>query len=94
MLTLYKAVPVGDRTAADLRLEATEEMPAMPHHREFPDMQVWEEACRERYDAQARIVVDALVASLPGGTIDAILCELMERRRSILRVPFTAPAKT
>jgi len=36
---------------------------------------------------QAMILADALLASLPGGTVDALLAELMRRRASLFSVP-------
>lgn len=44
---------------------------------------------RELHRRQAKLVSDALFASLPGGTMDEMIAELMRRRASILSVPFT-----
>ena len=46
------------------------------------------EAAREIYTAEAKVLADALLKSLPGGTIDQLLAELLERKASLLRVPF------
>lgn len=35
----------------------------------------------------ARVIVDALYAALPGGTFDALLIEILDRKRSALVVP-------
>lgn len=39
------------------------------------------------YRAEGQTIVDALVRTLPGGTIDAVLIALLEHRRGILQVP-------
>jgi hypothetical protein len=86
--TLYKGHPIADRTAPDLRLEATEELPSLPGLEHFKDdRKAWEQAYRDRYREQARLILSALVQSLPGGTIDALLSELLEHRRLLLVVP-------
>jgi len=40
------------------------------------------------YDSQGKLLCDTLLTSLPGGTIDALLCELLKRKSSLLRIPF------
>ena len=42
---------------------------------------------RQLYARQAATLADAMLASLPGGTIDALLAELMRRRASLFSVP-------
>ena len=51
------------------------------HETELPDFG------REIYKNQARELADALIRTLSGGTIDALLVELMSRRASLLSVP-------
>jgi hypothetical protein len=43
-------------------------------------------AARKFYDDQARLIVDAMQKSLPGGTVDSVLAELMHRKASLYRV--------
>jgi len=51
------------------------------------------EAARALYLADALCLVDALYASLPGGTIDAVLYVLLERKASLLSIAYDeAPA--
>ncbi len=46
------------------------------------------------YQFEAGMLCDALVNTLPGGTLDALLRKLLEYRASLLAVPFfTPPAK-
>lgn len=48
----------------------------------------WEKRWRAFYREQAKQMCDLLEASLPGGTYDALLAELCERKACILRVPY------
>lgn len=45
------------------------------------------ESAKELYADQATKLVDALLESLPGGTVDAMLVELLRRKATLLRVP-------
>lgn len=42
----------------------------------------WEEKSYARFREQARVLCLALIASLPGGTVDQLLIELLTRRAS------------
>ena len=42
---------------------------------------------RQLFATEAETLADALLASLPGGTIDALLVELMRRKASLFAVP-------
>lgn len=87
MRTLYKAQPLGDREAPPLRLEAIEELPDVGSDKG------WHARSIARFDEQASIVIDALFGSLPGGTLDAILMQMLERRRSLYVVRFDTNAE-
>jgi hypothetical protein len=43
---------------------------------------------RAFYAKQGKALADALYSCLPGGTFDALLCELLERTRSVLMVAY------
>jgi hypothetical protein len=77
--TIYKAHGLGP--LPDLHLVATEPIP------EFESLG----AMRAFYAEQGRTIVDALSASLSGGTMDAVLVELLDRKRSLLRILHDAP---
>jgi hypothetical protein len=74
---VFKAQPMGD-AVPHLCLAATQD---------FPDPVGLIEA-RQLHVADATTVVDALFASLPGGTLDQILRLMLERRASYLVVRF------
>jgi hypothetical protein len=63
-------------TVPDLLIEATEQ---------FPDIED-PKAARAQHERDATGIVSALLASLPGGTVDAVLRLLLEHRASLLRV--------
>lgn len=71
--------------APELRLTADEELPHSPPDEDFP-LDQWILNQRASFEAQAKLVADALFASLPGGTIDALLVEMLDRKRSLLLV--------
>lgn len=43
---------------------------------------------RDIYTKQGKLLAESLLSSLPGGTIDALLCELLEKKRSLFTVTF------
>lgn len=81
MSKLYKAQPLRGRKTPDLKLEATETIPRV----DYDDIANgrWD----ERIDGQARIVFDALTASLPQGVIDRLTAMLLRSRATQLAVP-------
>lgn len=46
----------------------------------------WETELREFFTQEGKGIADALMLTLPGGTIDALLAELMRRRAGLLTV--------
>lgn len=39
------------------------------------------------YVAQAKLIVDLLITTLPGGTVDQLLIELLQRKASLFVIP-------
>jgi hypothetical protein len=76
MIAVYKAQAVRDEKVADLNLVAT---------KPFPEFATTAEH-QAALDVDAQFVVSALLASLPGGTVDAVLRGLLQHRASLLRV--------
>lgn len=74
--TVYKAQQTTEVTIPNMSITATEEL---PHDTGLA-------APRIRFYEQAKLISDALYDSLPGGTLDALLVELLDRKRSLLRV--------
>ena len=81
---IYHAEPThrGDRFAPVV-IRIAEVIPPIEGH----DPGVFERA-QALYADQGRQVAQALYDSLPGGTMDALLAELLERRASLFRVSF------
>lgn len=81
MISVFKAQPVrDDEPVKDLHLVATDP---------FPDAD--REAGRFIHESDAQFIVSAMLASLPGGTIDAALRLLLTHRASLLRVRWPEP---
>ena len=78
ILHLHRAQPIGSQSApmVDVHIET-----------EVPYIDSLDHA-RALYLADALRLVDALYASLPGGTLDALLYVLLERKASLLAVSY------
>lgn len=78
---IYKAHGLGGDQVPNLRLVANEEVPELSASPTFLA------DATALYREQGRAIAVALRASLPGGTIDALLVELLTAKASVLRVP-------
>lgn len=76
-VSLLRARSVGSNHPPALTIEV---------HEQIGEVGSLDEA-RRLHSKQATTLADALLASLPGGTVDALLAELMRRRASLLSVP-------
>ena len=81
----FKAQRVGDYIAPDLIIKAEIEV----NTDDLPDLK----AFGVFYKKEGKIIVDAMLESLPGGLIDAILVELLDQRRSLFSVSFIEKTK-
>ena len=79
-LIVCKAERTGVVQAEDRTIEISDPIPS------FSD-NAWEKNSMEFFEWQASQIVDALQASLPGGTLDAVLREMHKRKACLLRVP-------
>jgi len=77
---IYKAGSLREDIVPSLCIEAT-----APTTDEMFNTKTWPQI-QEFFDGEAKIIVDAMVRSLPGGTIDAVLRELLTRKACLLRV--------
>ncbi len=73
---VYKAQPTGDQVIPDMRLAAV---------KPFPDHESPADGT-DAHSTDAQFIVSAMLASLPGGTVDAVLRLLLQHRASLLRV--------
>jgi hypothetical protein len=81
-VVVHKAGSIGEQQGPSLRIEA--EVPTddnVPNIKNLND-------CAEFYREEGKKLSDAMFACLPGGTVDALLCEMMSRRASMFRVRF------
>ena len=80
-LNIYKAQGAGDTVPEDLTLIFDKEIPR-------PDIiNSWESAWRDLLMEEAFQLADALCNVLPGGVVDALLVELLDRKRSMFIIP-------
>jgi hypothetical protein len=75
---IFKATPIWDEKASSVTILIDDE---------FPECYTLT-ASRALHAEQAKKLADVLWKSLPGGTIDALMVELMSRKVALFRVPF------
>ena len=80
-LSIYKAQGVGTTEPEDLTLVFNTSI-FSPTTRDG-----WEPKWREQLVAEGKKLADALCEVLPGGVIDALLVELLDRKRSMFVIP-------
>ena len=85
---VFCAQPLGDEVASDTTIRIHVEVPEMGIERG------WEQAYRDMYRRQATKLKEALVGSLPGGTVDALLVALLDHKRCLLAVPMFGKTET
>lgn len=77
-----KADPLGSTVAMPMCIIARREVGSV---RRFDGVD-FEKKASEFYAGEARVIVDVMLGSLPGGTIDALLVRLLDHKRSMLAV--------
>ncbi len=80
-ITIAKAAPIGSQEIPDVEIHIGPGL--VPN---YFDKENWERVYKTHYTADAAKIMDAM-QSLPGGTWDRLLCLMLEKRASILRVP-------
>ena len=80
---VYRGGPIGDQHAPVTLIRIGEEFPPVVGTKETE----WRPGLSVLFQSQGRILAEALFGALPGGTIDALLREMLERRASLLVVP-------
>jgi hypothetical protein len=76
----YKARPIGGEAVPDLLVEATEPIPELPYS------SLVNGEWRRMHEQEAKRIVDAMYASLPGGILHHVFAELARRRACELAV--------
>ena len=74
---VYKAQRVGGIAIASAKLIMEDELPS------FESVEV----SVGNFKTDAKAIAGLLCETLPGGTLDQLICELMTRRASLFRVP-------
>ena len=79
-ILVYKHSPHPGKESNGAVIDITRDLP--PFNRED------DKPRRKMFKYQAKAIADALFYSLPGGTIDALLVEMLDRKRSLLHVKY------
>ncbi len=82
--TTYKASPLASDEQEDAQLNINISIDLLDE--EIGTKPGWEQRWRDTYRTQAKHIENLLHNSLPGGTYDALLVAMMERKRSIFKV--------
>jgi len=79
-MEIFKASSCGGEVIPSIKIIISKEIPK--------DMTP--EKLMKFFSEQGKMIVDCFYKSLPGGTLDSVFCELMERKRSslIVKQPF------
>jgi hypothetical protein len=85
VITIYKAQSVANIGVPDLDIRADQPVPNVGL------ANTWMADARDFYREQAVEIATRLIQSLPGGTIDALLVQLLDHKRSLLQVVHEAP---
>ena len=79
---IFCAQPIADEEIGTVTIEISVPLPEI-------DGKFIENEHRDRFTKEGAQLADALCNSLPRGTCDALLVELLERHRTILAIPHT-----
>lgn len=74
---IYKAQDIGDKKVETLEIYLDHEIPR------FEDLKTRIQV----FEKEAFRLANVLCDTLPGGTLDQLICELLIRRASLFRVP-------
>jgi len=85
---IIKAGAVGSLVPEDTTIIISGEVPEMDGISKFDNtVERWEKQYKDFYGDQADLLFDALVKSLPGGTLGQLTVRLLYKYSSLLRVP-------
>ena len=83
----YKAATSASGITENLAIIADHEVPLL--NEKIVDVHQTVQQQRRMYKLQAEEIVEAMYHHLPGGLVDALLIELLDRKASVFRVAFT-----
>lgn len=86
-IRIIKAGEVGGNAPADLAIEFSGEPPKF-EELSWPELK---EKANEWYEKQAVALGSELIKTLPGGTLDRLICFLLRQKASYFRVPYVEP---
>ncbi len=88
-IAIVKAGPIANNAPEDLTIEFSGE-PPKHENLKWPEMMPVANAWFEK---QAATLGSALINTLPGGTLDRLICFMLRQKASYFRVPYVEPTK-
>lgn len=79
---IFSAQPIGKEKIPEAQIIIKDQFPS------FKSGEVSLEEMGEKYKKEGKKLADILFDHLPGGTMDALLIEILDRKKSLLIVPF------
>lgn len=79
---IFRARPIGNQAIEPTTIIISDVVPY------FLQEQDWQQIAVNTYRHQAKTLAAVLQETLPGGTFDRLLVEMMERKASLLSVPW------
>lgn len=89
-IDIFCAQPTGGQVIPTVNIRIAEPIPEIPVDESST---IYLRKHRDMYTCQAKMLSRALCHSLPGGTLDALLVDLLDRKRSLFRVPLFTEEK-
>jgi len=77
---ILRAQPIAGHGGVPTHIHIAREIPPVEHFAQLKDAWVL-------YQAEGQRLADALYDSLPGGTLDQLLLQLLQRRASLFHLP-------
>lgn len=84
---LYKAQPTGDQIVEDLKIVVDRDLPNFQQRRD-DHLETALNRYKTHYRTDAKSLAQLLHKTLPGGTFDQLLCEMLQIKSSHFRVSF------
>jgi hypothetical protein len=87
-LVIAKAGAIAGKAPQDILIQFSGEPP------EYDDSLGWEELRKQSdtfFQSQAALLGKILIETLPGGTLDRLICYLLRQNASYFRVPYVEP---
>ena len=90
LIKIAKAGEVAGKALADVSIELSGAPPAFEKRMDISGDDFYKVA-NDYYETQATELGRVLIETLPGGTLDRLICFLLRQKASYFRVPYVEP---